>query len=220
MKLLLKENSQSLSFLVLLLLVSMSMLLSTEKYALHLQINGLVNANIYVDIFFKYITYLGDGLIILILSCLILFFNIRLGLALLVSYGLASLISTTLKHWAFPNMNRPFFIFQWENPHPLKLVEGVDMYIHNSFPSGHATAAFVFFMTISFFLKSGFAKKVCVFMAAIAAFSRVYLSQHFLMDITAGAVLGSSIAVLVAYFFFYRNEQGILSQSDRPVFKK
>jgi membrane-associated phospholipid phosphatase len=220
MKLLLRENRFSLLLLFLLLTFSSIILLNTGKNSGHLQINSIVNANYYVDVFFKYITYLGDGLLILILSCLILFFNIRLGFALLVSYGLASLISSTLKHWAFPNVNRPFFVFQWEDRHALKLVDGVDMYIHNSFPSGHATAAFVFFMMLSFFLKSKSAKIICVCMAALAAFSRVYLSQHFLIDITGGAILGSSIAVLIAYFFFYKNERGFLPQWNRALFRK
>jgi membrane-associated phospholipid phosphatase len=219
MKLLLKENLQSLLLLVLLLVLAMIILLSTEKLTLHLQINSWVNSNNALDLFFKYITYLGDGLLILILSCLILFFNIRLGLALLVSYGLASLISSTLKHWVFPNMNRPFYIFQWEDSHPLKLVEGVDMYIHNSFPSGHATAAFVFFMTLSFFLKSKIAKVTCVCIAGITAFSRVYLSQHFLMDITAGAILGSGIAILIAYLFLYKNGGSLLLNLNKSIVK-
>jgi membrane-associated phospholipid phosphatase len=220
MKSLLKENRITLFFLFLLLLAAFTILLTTDKINTHLQINSFVNRYLFIDFFFKYITYLGDGLLILILSCLVLFFNIRLGFALLVSYGIASLISTTLKHWVFPNMNRPFFVFQWLDKRPLKLVEGVDMYIHNSFPSGHATAAFVFFMTLSFFLKSKTAKVTCVCIAGIAAFSRVYLSQHFLMDITGGAILGSSIAIIVAYFFFYKGEKGFLSQWDRSIFKK
>jgi membrane-associated phospholipid phosphatase len=220
MKLLFKDHSRTFSLLALLLLVSISQQLSTEKHALHLQINGLVNTNNLLDLFFKYITYLGDGLFVLIFSVLILLFNIRLGLALLVSYIFASLISTTLKHLVFPSMNRPAYVFQWEDLHPLKLVEGVDMHIHNSFPSGHSTAAFVFFMTISFFLKSEFAKKVCLLLAAVVAFSRVYLSQHFLMDITAGAIIGSIVAIIISYFFFYRNGTGILENWNRPLFNR
>jgi membrane-associated phospholipid phosphatase len=218
MKLFFKENRLVLFFLFFLITALLFVLFTNDKLALHLQINSYVNQWNYVDVFFKYITHLGDGLFVLILSIIILFFNIRLGIALVSAYALASLISTTLKHWVFEAFNRPYFIFQWEAPHHLNLVDGVDMYIHNAFPSGHATAAFVFFIVLSIYFKANVKKVACLLLACIAAFSRVYLSQHFLMDITAGAFLGSTIAILISYFFFYKNGKGLFLNLSRRVF--
>jgi membrane-associated phospholipid phosphatase len=218
MKSFLKENRLVLFFLFFLITALLFLLFANDKLVLHLQINSYVNKREYVDVFFKYITHLGDGLFVLIISLIILFFNIRLGLALLSAYAIASLLSTALKHLVFESFNRPYFIFQWEARHHLNLVEGVDMYIHNSFPSGHATAAFVFFVLLAIYFKTNIKKIMCLLLACVAAFSRVYLSQHFLMDITAGAFLGSAIAILVSYFFLYKNGRGLFLNLDRSVF--
>jgi membrane-associated phospholipid phosphatase len=217
MKSLLKENRITLFFLFFVLLTALVILLTTDKINTHLQINAFVNRYLFIDVFFKYVTFLGDGLIIIIFCVIILLKNIRLGIALVAAYLTASLISTVLKHVVFSNFNRPFFVFQWEVPHQLHLVAGEKMYILNSFPSGHATAAFVFFMTLSFFLKVPIQKLVCLVLAVIAAFSRVYLSQHFLMDITAGATIGSSIAILIAYLFLYRKGGNFLLRLNKSI---
>jgi membrane-associated phospholipid phosphatase len=220
MKTLWKDNKISLILLSLLLLIGFVILLSTNKFLLHIDINTIVNRFVAVDLFFKYITYLGDGTFVILVSLLLLLYNLRLGIALLLSYAMSSLISSALKHLVFDQVHRPSFIFQWEIPYPLRTVEGVDLFIHNSLPSGHATAAFSFFMVLSFFLTKTWQKCLCLVLAALAAFSRVYLSQHFLIDITTGTFIGTFVAMAVAYIFFYRNGNGILSHWNRSLMWK
>ncbi len=220
MKILWKDNKISLILLSLLLIIACIILGFTNKFLLHLEINTIVNRYMVLDLFFKYITYLGDGAFVIIVSILLLLYNIRLGIALLFSYALSSIISSALKHFVFAEVFRPSFIFQWEIPHVLRKVDGVDLYIHNSFPSGHATAAFSFFIILSFFHKQIWQKVIFLTLACLAAFSRVYLSQHFLMDITAGAFLGSTVAHFVGYYFFYKNGTGILNKWDRSLYNR
>ncbi len=220
MKILWKDNKINLILLSLLLFIACIILGSTNKFLLHLEINTIVNRIEVVDLFFKYITYLGDGTFIVLISILLLVYNLRLGIAIILSYAISTSLSSILKHVIFDQIHRPFFIFQWEIPRTLRVVDGVDLYIHNSFPSGHATAAFSFFIIVSFFCKQAWQKIICLVLACLAAFSRVYLSQHFLMDITAGAFLGSLVAHSVGYFFFYKNGTGILSQWDRSLFNR
>ena len=43
-------------------------------------------------------------------------------------------------------------------------------------------------------------------MACLVAFSRVYLSQHFLIDIFAGSMIGVSVT-LTLYLVFYHDDQ-------------
>ena len=50
--------------------------------------------------------------------------------------------------------------------------------------------------------------------AALLAFSRVYLSQHFMEDIVAGALIGT-ITSVPAYFWLYKGKA-----SDRPKFDR
>ena len=67
-----------------------------------------------------------------------------------------------------------------------------------SFPSGHTFDGFA--ASVSVFLynkKSGIA---AIIVAAIIAFSRMYLFVHFPTDVLASVVLGTLVAVVVHYF--------------------
>jgi undecaprenyl-diphosphatase len=78
-----------------------------------------------------------------------------------------------------------------------------------SFPSGHATTAFVAFpiLAIMVYYSSRFPKAVQYFLIAllslfpfVVAFSRLYLGVHYLTDVVAGAVVGLC-ATCVFYYF-------------------
>jgi membrane-associated phospholipid phosphatase len=79
-------------------------------------------------------------------------------------------------------------------------VEIVSSYT-SSFPSGHTTAAFALFVLMAFFTVKSLHKTFWLIPAAMAGTSRIYLGQHFLQDVIAGAILGSTIAIML--FFFY-----------------
>jgi membrane-associated phospholipid phosphatase len=67
--------------------------------------------------------------------------------------------------------------------------------MHNSFPSGHATTTFSLFCLLSLLaVKRGWGW-LWFALALLAAYSRVYLGQHFFGDIFAGAVIGTSASV-------------------------
>lgn len=70
---------------------------------------------------------------------------------------------------------------------------------HSSFPSGHATSAFALYGFLAFNATRG--KKrvqlICLGLAVMVAFSRMYLIYHFQRDITAGATLGLLVGIVV-----------------------
>lgn len=71
---------------------------------------------------------------------------------------------------------------------------GIDPY---SFPSGHTTAAFALAMSISLLTLSPTIRLVFLVLAFGVGFSRVYLAVHYPSDVLAGAIIGSSFALLV-----------------------
>ena len=91
------------------------------------------------------------------------------------------------------------------------------MHHSNSFPSGHASTFFVFCTCCALFLayrhrsrvKQESRRKLILFdaslllllvLAALGAYSRVYLSQHFLSDVCVGSIIGFATPCLMFYF--------------------
>ena len=148
------------------------------------------------DMFFRYTTELGGPFIYLLLL-FILLRNFAAG-AYLISSNIAGLIiSETLKHiFAAP---RPKLFF--ENFHPdlvLPSVPGYELWLTNSFPSGHTISAFALFFGLTLISKSRWLNMLFFILAALTAYSRVYLSMHFAIDI----LVGSAIGVICAWLFY------------------
>ena len=143
---------------------------------------------------FKYITHLGDGILFPILIILLSFFKLRWSMYFLIASLLTLLAMYLTKQLIFHGVPRPVAFF--ENEESLHLVDGVKIHYTNSFPSGHTTTAFTIFSLLILIVKNNFLKFLFSILAILAGFSRVYLSQHFLIDVLSGAVLGIAIALI------------------------
>ena len=81
----------------------------------------------------------------------------------------------------------------------LHLVKGVDVHSYGSFPSGHTGTAFTFALLIALLIPSATVSITCILIALIIGYSRIYLSQHYPVDVAAGmivAVFSVTLAVL------------------------
>lgn len=157
------------------------------------------------DSIFKYITYLGDGSFIAILGILMLFRSFRSSIFVLSTYLFSGLIAQILKKAIFNDINRPNYVFN-EIGQMLPKIEGVVLKNHYSFPSGHTTTAFalIFSLLILFGIKKTNYKQQVLFfiIALIIGFSRVYLNQHFFIDIYVGSIIGTLSCL--PFFFWFR----------------
>lgn len=209
----LKHNGVFYALYLLALLCSAYLLLNYDKLLLHKFINSLVG-NKTVDTFYKYFTHVGDGVFAVILGVVVLLSNMRNGLFVLLSYALAGGTASIIK-WSV-NYTRPHHVFSYYQKHAtIRYVEGVDMIGEHSFPSGHSTAAFSVFTALALITKNKYLKVLFFIVAINAAFSRTYLSQHWLVDITAGSLIGVFFATLL-YFVFYSNKR-IIEKLNRPL---
>lgn len=158
---------------------------TNNKAELHLQINSYHTS--FLDVFFKYITHLGDGLMFGIFIILFFFINKKTSLLFAISGVLTLLLTHLFKKIVFKGMPRPVEFFGENNLH---LIQGVKMAHWNSFPSGHTMAAFTIATVLISITTKFYLRLLYLVLAILAGFSRVYLSQHFMMDILAGSALG------------------------------
>ncbi|MCS7019523.1 MAG: phosphatase PAP2 family protein [Cytophagales bacterium] len=151
------------------------------------------------DILFRYVTHLGDGWFAVVVAIALLWVRFRHSIQILLAWGISGLIVQLLKMTFFAGMPRPAAYFgEWVALH---YVEGVAVHMTNSFPSGHAATAFAVFLSLSIMLQGRhvWGAFACFLLATAAAFSRVYLVQHFGADVWVGACIGTLTAIYVGY---------------------
>jgi membrane-associated phospholipid phosphatase len=139
---------------------------------------------------------------------LLLFYRAGWATYLASNLLLSTLIVQPIKH--IVHAPRPLTWFAENMPDvSLPLVEGVKMNHWLSFPSGHTTTFFVLFFTLSIILCAENIKGknilsfICFLCASFGSYTRIYLSQHFALDIFAG-ILIAVCSTLVLYFFLVK----------------
>ncbi len=187
--------------LVWLALASMALtaVLTTERLQLHAAINR--HHAPWADAFFSYFTHVGDGLVPTGIALLLLFFkDVRSFMMLGLSTGLSAIAVQTLKRTVFADQDRPGMFRDALGD--MDWVNGVEQLHHFSFPSGHSTCAFS--MCLALAVITGTKRWAIPFalLAALLAFSRVYLSQHFTEDVLAGSALGTLSAIAVHHWLY------------------
>lgn len=156
----------------------------------------------WADVLFSYGTNLADGWTATIIALLFILKNWRSFLMLGASAAFSAIIAQALKHFVFPDVDRPAE-FLAAMPR-IELVPGVELLHQNSFPSGHSTCAFSMCFALTVIIARSGPAVLFAILAALLAFSRVYLSQHFTEDVLGGALIGTATAWCV-YRWLYRS---------------
>ncbi len=175
-----------LPFLAFLLIGGM-VLVSFSKTDIHWFLNQQNHP--LADWFFKVYTHLGDGIMIVLALIILLFIKYRYALVLAFSSIFATLLVQFLKRYLFNDLRRPVVIF--EKLGNLHLVEGVTPVVAYSFPSGHSATGFGIFLLFALISKNKYLKLIFFMSAFLIACSRIYLSQHFLVDVYFGSLIGA-----------------------------
>jgi membrane-associated phospholipid phosphatase len=180
----------------------------------HLFINQYHSA--FFDFLFRYLTFMGDGLFVIITAVFFLFYSLRHFVFVVTAYLSTGLVTQFLKRVLFEDVMRPSAYFR--DTASLHLVDGVKMINGNSFPSGHSASAFALFLCIALISRNQTVKLTCFILASLVAFSRVYLSQHFLIDIYTGSIIGT-LGALSFYQLFYHDERRWYAWSLKKLYK-
>ena len=145
----------------------------------------------------KGVTFLGNVEFYLLIMpllfwCLDLSLGIRIGILLLVSGGLNSILKFTF------GSPRPF----WVSAQVQKLTEATGF----GFPSGHAQSAASNWGLLAASIKKAWVTTLALIVILLIGLSRIFLGVHFLHDVLAGWLIG---AVLLWAFILL--EPGIIS---------
>lgn len=181
--------------------IGLFLVATQEKLALHQTANAIHGPGL--DWFFRWFTHTADGLVPTGLALVLLFYrDVRAFLMMALSCGVSAIVVQLLKRQVFGDMHRPSAFRDALGD--LHWVEGVELHGHFSFPSGHSTAAFSMCFALAVVLARPRLAMPLAGLAALMAWSRVYLSQHFLQDAVAGSLLGTAAAFGV-YWMLYRS---------------
>lgn len=214
MKYIFKENVSFLFPYLVYIIVGAFILAFNTKVDLHLTFNNFHTP--FFDSLFYYITYLGDGFMVLLTVIILLTIKYKYALITAIASLISAGITQTLKHTIYDDVVRPKKFF--EGVQELYLVPGVDNHLYNSFPSGHSTSAFALFFSLALITKSHSLKTLLFIVAILTAYSRIYLSQHFFEDVYAGSLIGL-ITTIIVFYFIQKNHKPWMEKAITKLFK-
>lgn len=198
---------------LILLAVTLGLMYAYPKPELHLLLNSYHTQ--LQDTFFTYYSMLAEGPIYVLALIPLLLKKIKLTLFYALCELLGGTVLQILKYLI--DMPRPAAVFENLPDMALPVVNGVSLHSSNSFPSGHASTFFIFCTCCAIYLAcrsqrnrlQGKRSRCILFdcslllllvLATLGAYSRIYLSQHFLCDVCMGSIIGFVTPCLIFYF--------------------
>jgi membrane-associated phospholipid phosphatase len=182
---------------LLLFLITASFLLYYGKTDSFLIINSHYNPAF--DLFFRYGTLLGDGMIYIPLVVYCIFFNRSFIIPAVLSIIICLSLTHFLKRVVFPEQLRPISLEA--QGLVLHKIKGLHINRVHSFPSGHTATAFATAVLLAAVVRKKSWAVALPVVAFLVGYSRVYLAQHFVRDVLGGIVLGVITALLSLWLY-------------------
>lgn len=165
-------------------------------------INGLIPHNTLFDLFFSFFSLAGSSLFVWVLVIIFIVVieeifhpgiqkrDIKFMVYFLISFFVTVLLTDiVIKHIIF--RPRPFMALHILANCPRD----------SSFPSSHAATAFASALILSTFDKKR--KWFYYFIAILISLSRIYLQCHYVVDVVAGAIIGTLVSKGILHLQFY-----------------
>lgn len=187
-------KARNLTLLVAILLIGVSLYFTRTSVFLFLNTDGGKNA----DLFFITATWLAEGWMWIPYFIIVFGWFKKDAKFILINFLLSTLITQIPKNFIWNGVSRP--IASGIPVNEIHTVPGVIMHSWNSFPSGHTATAFTIFLLTTYLFPNKWIFFIGSMYALLAAYSRVYLGQHFPMDLGGGmivAVLSLQFSILI-----------------------
>lgn len=171
-------------------------LLLLEKGTVLLFINK--NHSFFLDGVFKILSSIGNGFSIVFIGVLLLlFFKVKYAFQFIFSFLIQLFIVLMFKEVLLHGSFRPFKYFgSNEGAVILNLVEGVKIYNFGSFPSGHTATIFFITTFLALCINNSIITFLLILLSFFVGMSRIYLVQHFFIDVYFGSIFGVLSSVI------------------------
>lgn len=146
------------------------------------------------DVIAPFLTDLGNGWTTVALAAALLLFSYARAFLMAVVYAITSITAQIIKH--IFDAPRPILYFKGQLSH-IHFVKGIDMLSFHSFPSGHTVTAFSTTLLITYWCRNRLWGLPLLLVATVVGYSRMYLSEHFFEDVTAGSTIGVVVTVFL-----------------------
>jgi len=139
------------------------------------------------DSFFSFCTDAAEGWIWIPYFILLVTLFKKDGRLILYNFLISTLLTQIPKQFIWPNITRP--TASGMDPLKIHTVHGIELHILNSFPSGHTATAFTIFLLSVYFFPQPRIIFIGFIYAILCGYSRIYLGQHFPLDIAGGILV-------------------------------
>ncbi len=148
----------------------------------------------WLNVFFINYTFMGDGIFAIGLIALMAFYfkKKKESIALLYAFLFSGLMVQLIKNLVSATRPKLFF----EPGQYLYFVDQVSLVNNSSFPSGHTATAFAIATVFIILIKNKKWQLPILAAAVLVGYSRIYLAQHFLIDLLVGAIIGTLSGLL------------------------
>ena len=157
-----------------------------------------------LDIFMQYVTESGDVFNMMVFAIIVLLIpkTRRVGITLMILIVISTLLTGYIKCGV--DRDRPDFEFEGE-PFPVPISQDTFALFceggyNASYPSGHAARSMIFGIILGYALSERFPRGAYLMLLfpVIVSLSRLYVLQHYPMDVIGGAIIGIMLAGVMA----------------------
>lgn len=188
------QKARNLTLLGAVLLIGLSAFLGRIPVFLLLNTDG----GFFMDQFFKWTTWGAEGWVWIPFLFVVVGWFKKDAKIVIFNFLLSTLLTQIPKHFIFDKLSRP--IASGIPLGDMHTVPGVVLHAWNSFPSGHTATAFTLFLLTTYLFPTKWVFLGGAVYAIICAYSRVYLAQHFPMDLGGGmlvAVISVQLSIAI-----------------------
>ena len=153
-----------------------------------------------IDNSIVFISQLGETIPWVVALILVLFFKRKYLMLLISCFVISTIFVQGIKN-LLPNQERPTKSIS--NTKLIHTVEGVELHKYFSFPSGHTATAFTIFYFACILISKRSIIILGILYAALVGYSRIYLAQHFPIDVAGGML----VAIVTIYLSLFLNER-------------